>query len=79
MLVVNLLVFEAWKRRREPVRWIAPAVALLLPAVVSLIMYATYEEPSERTKITVVQPNIDPYHEKFCFEAERTERTVDRG
>ena len=67
VLVVNLLVFEAWKRRREPVRWIAPAVALLLPAVVSLIMYATYEEPSERTKITVVQPNIDPYHEKFVL------------
>lgn len=30
-------------------------------------MYATYEEPSERTKITVVQPNIDPYHEKFVL------------
>ena len=77
VLVVNLLVFEAWKRRRDPVRWIAPAVALVVPAVVSWVIYANYREQPNPVKISVLQPNIDPYHEKFKLsQLEQTQRLL---
>lgn len=65
VLVVNLLVFEASKRWRQWRSWIAPAGAIVLPAVLSWIIYATYKEPSEKIEISVVQPNVDPYRTKF--------------
>ena len=30
-------------------------------------MYATYREPERTVRVTVVQPNIDPYYEKFVL------------
>ena len=59
VLVVNLLVFEASKRWRQWRSWIAPVGAIVLPAVLSWIIYATYKEPSEKIEISVVQPNFD--------------------
>jgi len=38
---------------------------LLLPITCSLIMYYNYEEVSNPYEVVVVQPNIDPYFEKF--------------
>lgn len=44
--------------------WIAAAV-IALPTLASGIRYATYAETGETAKVVVVQPNIDPYKEKF--------------
>ncbi len=38
---------------------------MLLPIVASLIRYWTYSETGNRVEVVVVQPNIDPYKEKF--------------
>ncbi|MBX9850940.1 MAG: apolipoprotein N-acyltransferase [Cytophagaceae bacterium] len=43
---------------------------IFLPSIISLLMYATYEEKGEDIEVLVVQPNIDPYEEKF-FGSER--------
>lgn len=67
VLLVNILLFEAITRGRGERRGmlIGALVAFVLPIVVSLTLYYTYT-PSERTMaVTVVQPNIDPYTEKF--------------
>ena len=40
-------------------------VLILLPVIVSLIIYAGYRETKRPYEIVVVQPNIDPYNEKF--------------
>ena len=67
VLVTNLLVFEAIRRPRGWRGWAAPALAFVVPAAVSLTMYATYREPERTVRVTVVQPNIDPYYEKFVL------------
>jgi apolipoprotein N-acyltransferase len=38
---------------------------VVLPVAVSLIMFYTYEEKPAPKEIVVIQPNIDPYTEKF--------------
>ena len=38
---------------------------LTIPPIISLIIYRTYTEKENPVNIVVVQPNIDPYNEKF--------------
>ena len=40
---------------------------LIIPIVVSKIMYHTYEEKGEEVEVVVIQPNIDPYTEEFTL------------
>ena len=42
-------------------------VTLLLPVIVSKIMYFTYNEQGDEVEIVVVQPNLDPYTEEFTL------------
>ncbi|MFN3876056.1 MAG: apolipoprotein N-acyltransferase, partial [Flavobacteriales bacterium] len=71
VLVVNLLVFEALSQRGpargKAVRLAAlAAAALVLPLGASLWRYHTYPLQAEGgVEAVVVQPNIDPYGEKF--------------
>lgn len=37
----------------------------IIPLAVSLGIYYTYEEEKDPIKVVIVQPNIDPYNEKF--------------
>lgn len=68
ILVSNILVYETWRAFRTAdkprVRWIwaiRSAAHILVPAVISLVMYARYEEQVNPSNVVVVQPNIDPY------------------
>jgi apolipoprotein N-acyltransferase len=78
ILVINLLIFLIFKGRaakpfsserakRTDLFYKSGLVAasILLPAVSSLALYATYEEKGERKHVVIIQPNIDPYTEKF--------------
>lgn len=67
VLVGNILFYLFWKNRRAR-RWRAALPAILwiaLPAAASLVRYATYKETENPVRVAVVQPNIDPYNEKF--------------
>lgn len=69
VLSVNILLFELMKKKAEnlPVKrsLIRVALLLLVPALLSLIRFATYIEDSKPLNVVAVQPNIDPYNEKF--------------
>ncbi|HMT28067.1 MAG TPA: apolipoprotein N-acyltransferase [Bacteroidia bacterium] len=41
------------------------AVILFIPVLYSVIRYYTYNETIDPVKVAVIQPNIDPYNEKF--------------
>ncbi len=64
---VNLLVFFALqaKAKAAVTRWLAPALAFLLPLALSFFIYSRYQEKGAAAEVVVVQPNIDPYKEKF--------------
>lgn len=71
--VVNLLVFLLVWQSREKIAVFsskklsfAIAATLVIPAMVSVIQYSSYEEHTNPSEVVVVQPNIDPYG-KFGF------------
>ena len=75
VLGVNLLVFWAWVGARGVGprgagpgrwRWAWPAVAVALPILVSLLMENNYQEKGPAVEVVVIQPNVDPYGEKFA-------------
>ncbi|MFM7662074.1 MAG: apolipoprotein N-acyltransferase [Bacteroidota bacterium] len=45
-------------------------VIVLVPILLSLLMFSQYEEKVNPAEIVVVQPNIDPYNEKFVSNPE---------
>ncbi|MEZ4756255.1 MAG: apolipoprotein N-acyltransferase [Flavobacteriales bacterium] len=68
---VNLALHQALLRAQRTGAWTTarpwlPSVALVcLPLVASIARYATYSSDGPAVEVVVVQPNIDPYNEKF--------------
>lgn len=67
LVVVNILFFKALFDNPENNRkkLIAPILLILIPIAISYGIYFSYEEKGEAAEVVVVQPNIDPYKEKF--------------
>ena len=70
VLVVNLLLFRIWRARCREHAWaIRPIVAVgalvLVPIILSIWRAETYEEQGPSAEVVIVQPNIDPYTQKF--------------
>lgn len=70
VLLVNLFIAEfvydylKFKKIKR-LNIVVVAVTIFVPATVSVFMYRHYEESKKPAKIIVIQPNIDPYTEKF--------------
>lgn len=72
ILLINVIAFKAIQAFRVSAsktgrfRLAFAALALVIaPVLISLSIYSRYEEQSNPCNIVVVQPNIDPYNEKF--------------
>lgn len=73
ILLINVMVFiivrnvyikkESWKIQ-TPLVWMT-GVFLLVPIAISLITFFRFTEKTHPLEVVVVQPNIDPYNEKF--------------
>jgi apolipoprotein N-acyltransferase len=65
--VVNILIFWAWSGRRYMPHWAnsGPVFAIGLPIIISLGIGRSYQEKGVAAEVLVVQPNVDPYEEKF--------------
>ncbi len=58
VLLSNIFIYEAWKSRKRSTAIVAAAVALL-PLLLSVVIYFSYQEPDEgKIKVAAVQPNI---------------------
>lgn len=82
VLVTSILIYEfiIVRRSERPSlrRLLPPVLSAVVPLLVSLVIYFTYSEPERTTKVTIVQPNIDPYGEKFdTSQAEQTANLVE--
>lgn len=69
VLIANISVYTLLKRR-SLANIIGTILVLVVPMVISLIMYYNYSEKGEKITVQVVQPNIDPYEEKFSASQE---------
>ena len=66
VLVANILIFEAWKERRKLRKWIAPALAVGLPVIVSLIIRSSWDQPDEGSaRVSIIQPFVIQYSTRY--------------
>jgi apolipoprotein N-acyltransferase len=90
VLVINCLIVSSFKFQVEKKKIIAIILLIILPIIISYAMLSFIKNPTGKTvRVVIVQPNIDPYNEKFIagFEeqlqkmlqlaAQKTDSTID--
>lgn len=69
ILLINLFLFLGlFKRssaRKRNTQITTAFLLIIIPLIVSYSLYMEYEEKGVKIEVAVVQPNIDPYTEKF--------------
>lgn len=71
ILVVNMLLFSVIKSFvntrfqsiLQPIAWML--LLIIIPPAGSLVRYITYIEKGETREVVLLQPNVDPYTDKF--------------
>jgi len=78
ILLANILILQSLlafmfnhNRTRLPLLIGLSISWILIPVVISILIYNSYKEESDPVDIVVVQPNVDPYNEKFSGLSER--------
>ena len=64
IVAINIAVLVSLLKMRRSWWW-ATVLGVLLPIVISYIRYGSYQEKGPNVELVAVQPNIDPYTEKF--------------
>ena len=64
VMAVNLKIFSLLRKRRRYL-WADIAVLLFVPLIWSFYLYRHYKEKGPEAKVLLLQPNIDPWTEKF--------------
>lgn len=71
ILAINFFVlgfFTSWREKNYGrIYWYSVdlAVLILVPSIISVVIFFKYDEKPNPVNVVVVQPNIDPYNEKF--------------
>ncbi len=69
ILLTNMLIHRIilLKNRQKPIKVSVASVSVLIlfPTILSHILYTTYKETPAPAQFAVLQPNIDPYKDKF--------------
>lgn len=74
ILLVNIFVYQLIKnilqndsRRKLIVNVAKTTFAIIIPMIISWVMYQNYEEKGEIAEVIVTQPNFDPWSEQFIL------------
>ena len=74
VLVVNFIGlkwlqhYQKTKDLRQTIRGYAPGLLwIALPIAISMYLYTTIEPSSDKARVIALQPNIDPYDEKYKY------------
>ena len=68
VLIVNLLLFQTIKafRAKRYLRWGIPFLLMIIvPVAISLFIFNSFEIEGEKNRVVIIQPNIEPYVQKF--------------
>lgn len=76
--IVNCIIFSGLigltsENKKQKIKFIAlkGATVIIIPILISLLLYYSYETEKETVNVVVLQPNIDPYSEKYNTTNER--------
>lgn len=75
ILLLNILFYRliilGWTKQktgRDKIIWGSlSAAALLIPLIISIIMYSGYKEENRPVEVVVTQPNVNPYTEQYTL------------
>ena len=74
ILIVNLLIYKYlsyfWKNRNRKQLYISVLKVvgwIIVPIVISLFIKQTYQEKGNVAKVLILQPNLDPWEDKFHY------------
>jgi apolipoprotein N-acyltransferase len=78
ILIVNILVYRIIQDSKFKVQsWIRPGLIVIIPIILSLVIKLyrvssldALQTPNAEYKTVIVQPNVDPYNEKFYIQPE---------
>lgn len=65
ILLCNALIYLCIKHRFKISTLLYTASMIVLPIFISILIYYSYKEIGTEIEVVVVQPNFDPYNEKF--------------
>jgi len=67
ILFINIFIFYLLKTtdKRSKRNWAILGLCFLFPVAISLVIYGTYQFKGSDARVQIIQPNIDPYHDKF--------------
>lgn len=82
ILLVNIILFEIIKieeRSNRKYLILALSILLVIPISLSIYRYSTYKENGKEYNVVALQPNIDPYNDKFggMSQFEQTNRLLE--
>jgi len=63
ILICNIALFVFLKEASKKI--ILPVLVILVPILISVGIYVTYSNNNPEVKVLILQPNLDPYGEKF--------------
>lgn len=63
--MINLILLFMFRQKITTRRIILLVVVVFVPVTLSIIRFFTYKEPDRPVQIVIVQPNIDPWKEKY--------------
>ncbi len=71
ILIVNIGLFEVFKNNHsfkiifvKSLKWV---FSIAFPILISLLIYININESNDKIKVLSIQPNIDPYEEKYLY------------
>ncbi|MCB0631063.1 MAG: apolipoprotein N-acyltransferase [Saprospiraceae bacterium] len=70
ILGLNVLLFRLWEQRQAGAaislrRWIGAGALILLPILISLLIYYTYHPSEETRNVLLVQTNFEPHYDSY--------------
>ena len=65
ILLANVFIYAVIKYQNKKSLLLITTAIVSLPIIISAAIYFTYTETGAEIEVVVVQPNIDPYNEKF--------------
>lgn len=76
ILIINILLFKGLKEliKKQKERWpfikhfIMAGMVLLIPMIISYILYYQYQEDKDPIHVVVTQPNLDPWSEQYTVD-----------
>jgi apolipoprotein N-acyltransferase len=74
VLIVNVLIYKILSTSTETNHYkktirqfIKPLLVIIIPIAISFYIYHHYKTSGKQAKISIIQPNLDPWKEKFKY------------